>query len=251
MDNHALMIEPDERMRRGALALLDDGNSVEAVARVLDVPADTVLAWRAGQATPPAASAADDALPPSAASVPGDGAGVPRFDGTLHYAASTGFRATGLIGAIAIAAWSVSEALSMAGGDRAGLIEDALAAITLIAGTWAAIIVLRWSLRGLVLEPDRIVVPGLVRRSTLAYADLAGYAFLPGGIKLDRNVSIKGRTLLICSRRARAKPLKVFVHDAYPMDPRILERLDKVLKAQRVAEYQALFANLRSRGMRL
>ena len=233
------------------MALLDDGNSVEAVARVLGVPADTVLDWRTGKTTPPVASAADDALPPSAARLPGNGAGVPRFDGTLEYAASTGFRATGLIGAIAIGAWTVSEALSMAGGDRAGLIEDTLAAITLIAGTWAAIIVLRWSLRSLVLEPDRLVVPGLVRRSTLAYADLAGYAFVAGGIKLDGNVSIKGRTLVICSRRAKARPLKVFVHDATPMDPRILERLDKVLKAQRIAEYHALFAHLRSRGMRL
>ena len=246
------------------LALLDDGNSVEAVARVLDVPADTVLAWRAGQATPPAASAADNALPPAASTAddalppaatrgpgPGDGALVPRFDETIHYAASTGFRATGLIGGIAIAAWSLSEASSMADGGQASLIEDALAAITLIAGTWAAIIVLRWSLRSLVLEPNRIVVPGLVRRSTLAYADLAGYAFVAGSIKLDRNISIKGRTLVICSRRAKAKPLKVFVHDAYPMDPRILERLNKVLKAQRVAEIQALFAHARLRGMRL
>ena len=246
------MTEPDERMRRGALALLDDGNSVEAVARVLGVSADTVLGWRAGQATTPLASADYDALPPSAARVRGNSPFMPRFDETLHYAASNGFRATGLIGAIAIGAWSVSEALSMAGGDQAGLIEDTLAAITLIAGTWVAIIVLRWSLRSLVLEPDRLVVPGLVRRATLAYADLAGYAFVPSGIKLDRHVSIKGRTLVILSRRAKARPLKVFIHDAYPMDPRIVERLDQVVIAhRRAAECRALLADLRLRGVRL
>lgn len=197
-------------MRRGALALLDDGNS------------------------------------------PGNSPFVPRFDETLHYAASKGFRATGLIGAIAIGAWSVSEALSMAGGDQAGLIEATLAAITLIAGTWAAIIVLRWSLRSLVLEPDRLVVPGLVRRITLAYADLASYAFVASSIKLDRHVSIKGRTLVILSRRAKARPLTVFIHDAYPMDPRIVERLDQVVNAQRrAAECRVLLADLRSRGVRL
>ena len=247
------MTEPDERMRRGALALLDDGNSVEAVARVLDVPADTVLQWRAGQATAPAAKPAGNAPIAALGAVDGRPGSfvVPRFHETLHYAASTGFRATGLLGAIAFGAWSVSQARSMAGDGQAGLVEDTLAAITLIAGTWAAIIVLRWSLRSLVLEPDRLVVPGLVRRSTLAYADLAGYAFVPGGIKLDADIAIKGRTLVICSRRPKAKPLKVFVHDAYPMDPRILERLDQVLKARRVAEYQALFAQLHARGVRL
>ena len=45
MDKRALMTDPDERMRRGALALLDDGNGVEAVARALGVSADT---WSTG-----------------------------------------------------------------------------------------------------------------------------------------------------------------------------------------------------------
>lgn len=245
------MIEPDERMRRGALALLDDGNSVEAVARVLGVPADTVLDWRARQAKPPAANVADAASPTPATPVAGNGTVVPRFDETLHYAASNGFRATGLVGAIAIGAWTISEALSMAGGDQAGVIEDTLAAITLVAGAWAAIILLRWSLRSLVLEPDRVVAPGLVRRSALAYADLAGYSFVASSIRLDGNVAIKGRTLVIRSRRTGARPLRVFIYDAYPLDPRILERLDQVVIAHRAAQARALFARLHSRGVRL
>ena len=239
------MSEPDERMRRGALALLDDGNSVEAVARVLGVPVDTVLDWRAGRTPAPLASQT------AAASPPRDDPAALRFDETLHYAASPGFRATGLIGAIAVAAWSVDEALTMAGGDRAGLIEQALAGVTLAAGACAAVILLRWSLRSLVLQAERLVVPGLVRAATLAYADIGSYSFVAGHLKLDADVAIKGRTLVIRSRRAGVRPLAVFIHDARPMDPRIVERLDKVLNAHRAAEYRALFARLESCGVKL
>ncbi len=239
-----------ERVRSSALALLLDGNSIESVAQVLGVPVEVVMAWRLETPpTPTPTSGAARAIAPSPriATVSRDDGDNIRFHSTLHYAAALPFRALCLAGAIGLATYGGAKALSMAGGDGAGPIEDVLALVTLVAALWAAVVVLRWSLRIVVLDREGVVVPGLLKRVAMPYSQIAGYSFEAGRRVLSGDVHFKGRLLVIRSLDAKAEPLAVFVYDAYPMDPRLLERLEAVVRANREAPWRTVRARTRSR----
>lgn len=81
----------------------------------------------------------------------------------------------------------------------------------------------------LTLGPDRIAIPHLLGYRVLAYDDVASYAWVATTISLGRHGKVKGQVLTIRSRRPGVAPLEVFVPDKRPLDPALLNRLDRAI----------------------
>lgn len=166
-------------------------------------------------------------------------AGPPRFDGTPAYAAAPAFRILGVVMGLLALGGGIAQARWMLEGEQSGLVEHVLAAVTLLAGGWIALLLFRWATPVLVLERDRLVAPRLPWRRTMPYADIAHFEFVASHIELDKSARVKGRALVILSSREKAKPISVFVYDAWPMDPRLLERLESAKRQNRAAALRA------------
>ena len=229
-----------ERLRRGALGMLADGNSIESVAHMLGVPVDVVMGWRAHpQAVTPASAFADTAPPPdepAPAPAPArDATARVRFNDELVYASSIAFRAVGLVSGIVLAVVGTGLAASILRGKSHGIDDIAVALMILVVMGLVARMMLGWARRILVLGTDSVIVPSLFGRTAMAYSDVAGYTLEPHTLRLDAQSSYKGRQLSIRSRRPGVEPLTVFLFDDYPVDHGIFERLDEVTRANRGA----------------
>ena len=229
-----------ERLRHGALAMLADGNSIDAVSHVLEVPVDVVLAWRANPQEAPAAGASASAFaetaPPVDETPPAlarDPTARVRFNTELAYAASGAFRMVALGGGVVLVVLALYIVIAAVRG-HAGVDGLAEAALFMLVTAWAARTGLGWARRVLVLGTDSVSMPRLFRTEAIAYADIAGYDLEPRTIWFDQ-ASIRGRDLSIRSRRPGVEPLTVFIFDAYPIARAMLDRLDEVVRANRGA----------------
>ena len=223
-----------ERLRRGALAMLADGNSLESVAHVLEVPVDVVLAWRAHPGAAAPASAFVDTAPPPDEPAPApvrDAKARVRFNDELVYASSIAMRATGLVMGIVLVVVTLGVVLTMLRGASHDIGQIAEAATMLVVVGVAAKMMLGWSRRILVLGTDSVIVPGLFSQRAMAYSDVAGYGLEAHTLRLDAQSGYKGRLLSLRSRRPGVEPLTVFLFDDYPVDRGIFERLDEVVRA--------------------
>ena len=220
-----------EHLRHGALDMLADGNSVESVAHVLEVPVDVVTAWRAD----PPVAAAPDVTAPADDDRADERIAAPRlsFDSTLEYSASTTFRLTSLALTCALGGggyWLVRQVFRLHPGPVATV--AAIAAIVLVFG-WAMTNLLAYAGRLLVLYPDTAVIPGNKYSRRMPYADVASWSLAPHRETLAPGIGYKGQMLTIASRDPEQGPFEVFVFDAYPIAPRLLRRLDEVVAANR------------------
>ncbi len=226
-------------LRRSALAMLADGNAIESVAHVLGVPVDVVAEWQANPASVPASSptAFADTAPPEV----GPPAAHPRarrlqFDEPLVYAASDAFRIISFIvgfGLPAAGLWGAYTVWQLAPGH----VENIAGALLILLVTfWAGTVSGQWAGRILVLGEDGIVVPmnpGMSLR--MSYGDVAGWSLAPQRVNLGRGAAFEGQSLSIVSRRPGVEPIMVFIFDAYPINRRMLQRLDEVALASRHA----------------
>ncbi len=225
-----------ERLRHGALAMLADGNSLESVAHLLEVPVDVVLAWRAHpEAVAPASAFVDTAPPPDEPAPVRDAKARVRFNDELVYASSIAMRATGLVMGIVLVVVTVGIVLTMLRGSSHDIGEIAELVTMLVVMGVAAKMMLGWSRRILVLGTDSVIVPGLFSQRAMAYSDVAGYALEAHTLRLDAQSGYKGRLLSLRSRRPGVEPLTVFLFDDYPVDRGVFERLDEVVRANRGA----------------
>lgn len=227
-----------ERLRQGALAMLADGNSLQSVAHVLQVPVDVVMTWRASPPVSATASGFAGTLPPQDGPEPGparDAKPRLRFNDELVYASSVAFRAVGLVSGIVLLVVAGGVGLLILRGKSHGIGEIGEALMILVVAGLGARTMLAWARRILVLGTDSVVVPGLLGHAAMAYSDVAGYTTEPRTLRLDADGSYKGRQLSIRSRRPGVEPLTVFLFDDFPVDRGIFERLDEVVQANRGA----------------
>ncbi len=215
-----------DHLRHSALELLAAGNSTTAVAGLLQVPASLVARWRDEPVPPP--------LEPAAMLAARLAQGAPiAFRTTLVVSESMPRR----LWNYALAAWvAVSLAIGLADGWRE---EDGQGHPLMWINAAIVIGCVLWLLklsRPLLLLDDRgVVVPGLVLKSTLAYSDLADW-WLVGHVRGEgTDEEREGRLLTLHSLRPGTPPVSVFIDDRVALDPRVLERLELVKKANQPA----------------
>ena len=212
-----------DRLRHGALAMLADGNGVEAVAHLMAVPVDTVRAWHEGRE--PVAAPAEPAPAPARHASP-----RVRFDDELVHAMPASSRAIAMM---------LSGAIAVCGGAfglwalRSGSILNGLMILMVTAlSAWS---LARLAPRSLVLGTDSVTVPAVSGGRGMAYSDIAGYTIEPRSMSLGFRTRVPGRVLSLRSRRPGAEPLEAFIPDDNPVDRRIFERLDEAVEANRDA----------------
>ena len=215
-----------DHLRHSALELLASGNSTTAVAGLLQVPASLVARWRDEPVPPP--------LEPAAMLAAQSAQGRPvAFRTTLVVSESMPHRLWNYALAVYVA---VSLAISVADewGEPAWQGHGLMwinAAIVLACALW----LLKLSRPLLSLDARAIVVPGIVARSTLAYPDLADWWLVGHVLHEDSEDEREGRLLTLHSRRPHTAPITVFIDDRVALDPRVLERLELVNKANQGA----------------
>ena len=213
--------------------MLADGNSAEAVAHVLEVPLDAVHEWRAQPAVAaPVATASPRPATPSHS-----------FDTELVQAPPASTRAVCLALAVVLAGVGLTFAYQSfrdAHGRVDALVSGAL--ILLVMGTVARMM-LGWSRASLVLGLGDIVAPRVLIAERMAYEDVAGYTLVPRTLLPGGNSTFPGNLLSIQSRRPGVPPLTVFLLEQYPVDRRVLSRLDAVARANAAAPLPASAAH--------
>ena len=212
-----------DHLRHAALDMLDAGNHMTAVSKLLAVPLPVIEQWRQ-EPVPP--------RPPAAAIAQhsdGQGRGL-RFTKTLIV--RRGFphmllRHVAIGYALAVAfivalGWSVHRGLQIEGiwVDVTGL---------LICAAW-------WVQRDLpllTLDADAIVVHEFLGRKKMPYADLADWWLVMHVRRTgeDNDEEEEGRLLTLFSRSKPARRIELFVHDHVEVDPAVIERLNLVKQA--------------------
>jgi hypothetical protein len=216
--------EPFDHLRHAALDLLDAGNSTAAVAQLLAVPAPVVVRWRTEPTPPP--------LEPAAMLQAASGQG-------RHI----GFRTTLVVTeSFPRHLWRYTWSVGVLGLFAIGLIvwwihrgtppldsEEFFLNVTPLA--CCAVLWLRRNQPLLVLDARAIVVPRLIGRKTLPYADLADWWLVMHVRREGTDDEVEGRMLTLHSRRAGVRPVEVFIADHVALDPQVPDRLDMVKKA--------------------
>jgi hypothetical protein len=212
-----------DHLRHSALELLSSGNSTVAVARLLDVPVSVVARWR----DEPAPARPEPAVLMAARRAQGRPIG---FRTTLVVAPSLSSRLWNYAAAAYVAgnlAVCVADTVREQGSWRGHVAVMFVSAIAIAAVVW-------WLcryLQSLVLGIDGFIVPRLFGRSFMAYSDLADYWLVLHVLNEGRDDECVGRLLTLHSRRAGVRPLEVFIRDRDALDPRVVERLELVKKA--------------------
>jgi hypothetical protein len=210
-----------ERLRHGALAMLADGNSAEAVAHVLEVPVEAVRAWAA---LPPAAAPAGDVAVRPVAS-------PHRFDTELFLAPSKAMRGTSAVLAVVLAAGGFAFSYTSF-RDAHGRVQFLVDGVMFLVVTGVVVrMMLSFARRTLVLGRTAITAPRALIAEHMAYEDVAGYTLADHTLDLGRGPGMAGQLLAIQSRRPGVAPLTVFLPEYYPIDLRVLSRLDTVARA--------------------
>ena len=169
-----------------------------------------------------------------------DGAPLRRFAGVLVYGPSVAARVGWFLVALGmggVGASIVVRVLSIVSAGLAPWVVDSLAWLGFAGGFALSLGAAR---AGLVLGRDRVAIPRLVGRRTMAYEDVASYALEPASRSLGRHGTIKGQSLTIRSRRADAAPFVVFIPAKRPMDAALLVRLDRVIQSHDAVAARAM-----------
>ncbi len=215
---------PHDHLRHSALELLASGNGSDAVAGLLQVPVDEVVRWQGEPEPTPLAPAA-------------------MLAATRAQGRPIGFRTRlVVVEPTRLRLWRITLAVWF-GGSVAVALADSLReswsrwadhdVVWINAAFMAACAVGLWRLSQplLLLEAEALVVPGLLGRTTLAYADLADW-WLVGHVEREgTDDEREGRLLTLHSRRPGVAPATVFIDDGVDLDPRVLERLELVKQA--------------------
>ncbi len=215
-----------EHLRHSALELLASGNSTTAVAGLLQVPVGLVTRWR------------DEPMPkpptPVAMLAARAAQGRPiQFRTTLVVSEGMLHRLWGF--AVAVYA-AVSLTVDLADWRQDPDWQDH-GLMWLNAALIAGCALWMWKLSRplMLLDARGIVLPGWILKSTLAYSDLADWWLVSHVRHEGTDAEREGRLLTLHSRHAGTAPLSVFIDDSVAMDPRVLERLDQVKKANQPA----------------
>jgi hypothetical protein len=208
-----------DHLRHAALDMLDAGNSMAAVSKVLAVPVPVIARWRE-EPVPPAGTA------PRHADAPARGL---RFPTTLvvrrgfphawmrHVAIGYGLVAL----TVGLLAWTLRDP-----GSLDDVLEIDLTALAACAWWW-----FQRDRPLLMLGSDAIVVPRWLGRAAMPYADLADWWLVLHVRNEGSEEEVEGRLLTLHSRRAGVRPIEVFVHDHVEIDPEVTERLDLAKQA--------------------
>lgn len=217
---------PYDHLRHSALELLASGNGSAAVAGLLQVPVEVVVRWQGEPEPRPLAPAAMLAATREQGRPIG-------FRTRLVVVESTRLR----LWKIAIAVWfGASVVVALADSLReswsAWADHDIVwLNLAFMAGCTAWL----WQLSQplLVLDGEVMIVPGLLRRTTLAYSDLSDW-WLVGHVEREGfDDEREGRLLTLHSSRPGVAPATVFTDDLVTLDPRVIERLELVKQANR------------------
>lgn len=213
-----------DRLRHGALAMLADGNSVEAVAQLMAVPVDAVRAWRDSRqpaaepdATPRTGAFGHPVLPPM------------RFDEELSYGLSTSARVLMVVLGCGMAlAGGLFAVSSLRAGHVAHGLQGLLMAFPLL------VLQFHFVPRVLVLGREGVSEPGFFGRRALAYSDIADYRLCAHRQFMGRAFRT-GQMLTVLPRTPGVAPLTAFLADDDKVDARIFVRLGSVVRANRAA----------------
>jgi len=215
-----------DHLRSAALDMLDAGNSMAAVSQMLAVPVTEIARWR-GEPAP---------QEPRTAAVAQQGHGrgsAPRFRKTLvvrrHFPQAWANREATAYAVTAV--WVALMAFTLhnpAAFGRLLFVLDATA-------TFACVLWWNQRLRPVVtLTSDAIVVPTLLGRTTMPYAELADWSLVPHDKLMTyngREIPIVGWLLTLSSRRPGGRPIEVFMHAHIALGREVTERLDLVKQA--------------------
>lgn len=219
-----------DHLRRAALDMLDAGNSMASVSKMLAVPMTEIARWR-GEAPPPKPQPQ-----PQLAIVaqPGDGAGrAPRFKKTLvvrrHFPqAWANHEATAYV---VTAVWVGLISFTLHNPAAFGKLLFVLD----FAATYACVLWWNQRLRPVItLTSDAIVVPTLLGRRTMPYAELADWSLVMHEKLMKyqgREIPMPGWLLTLSSRRPGGRPIELFMHAHIALGHEVTERLDLVKQA--------------------
>ena len=218
-----------EHLRPGAMALLDEGNTIESVSRVLGVPVSLVQRWRASPPASPAAPAAPGARPAANQAI--------RFKTTLTFGESWPVRlySLGLAALVVVIALPTWSNLAVSRFTDGLFVKIALLATIGLPIVFAVSALLRRVQTRLILGPDAAIVPHLFGRTVLPYAEMSDY-WLVMHIMMtgeDNDVEIEGRLLTLHSSRKGVRPIELFIDDRAHFDDALVERLDAIKQANR------------------
>lgn len=224
----APMSDPDrfEHLRHAALDMLDAGNTMAAVSQLLAVPLAVVARWREEPVPPRPARAPAPPPAPRTARMPGKAL---RFRTTLvvRRGFPHGWMRHVIVGyvlaalAVGLVSWTLHHPSSIG-----TMLEVDVASLIGCAWWWIQRHQPLFTLAG-----DAIVVPQMLGRTTMPYADLADWWLVLHVLNDGEDTEVVGRLLTLHSRGARKRPIEVFVHDHVEIDPAVTERLDQVKKA--------------------
>ncbi len=207
---------PSATVRASALALLADGNSIDAVSHVLGIGVDVLQAWRAG-------GAAVDA-PPAAAPVPR--ARPLSFDDELVYQHPLWVRAAmaamwGLAVALVLAMFPASRDPVGKTSSTGALVLIALVTLGLL--TPVALSVVRWRFvfghRGVSERGAWLASP------ELDYAAIDHVTIARDTQYVGRGARAPGHRVTFLSRVRVTEPVSLFIYDAYPLAEAVADRL--------------------------
>ena len=217
-------------LRPAALEMLDAGNSMASVSQMLAVPVTEIARWRgepAPQKPQPRAQAAS-----AAQQCDGRGSAL-RFKKTLvvrrHFPqAWANHEATAYV---VTAVWMALISFTLHKPAAFGKLLFVLD----VTATFACVIWWNQRLRPVItLAPDAIVVPTLLGRTTMPYAELADWSLVTHEklMKYDgREIPILGWLLTLSSRRPGGRPIELFIHAHIALGDAVTERLDLVKQA--------------------
>ena len=209
-----------DHLRHAALDMLDAGNSMASVSRLLAVPMPVIARWRAEPVPPRPGPGATNAKN-RATAFPTTLVVARGFPHPLLRHVAVGYALAALtVGAFA---WSLHQDGSLVDDLEIDL------ALLLVCVAW-------WFQRRqplFTLSRRAIVVPGLLGARKMPYAELADWWLVMHVKHEGTDEEVEGRLLTLHSRRAGVRPIEVFVDDHVEIDPPVIERLDQVKQANR------------------
>ena len=199
--------------RRSALSLLADGNGVESVAHVLDVPVDVVAAWQRGEHV---AWPAVEATTPSTATahVPVPASHVHIHDVDVLHAAPAGELQLSLVAGLFIVALALTSGIAIALLHRPDVFSEMWLACVPLAATGISL-ALQARVRFVFGETEMVEQCAWSARR-LAYADVERTTVEAATVSAGKGARTKGLRVTIASRFHDASSLSLFIADTGP-----------------------------------
>lgn len=201
--------------RRSALSLLADGNGVESVAHVLDVPVDVVAGWLRGEHV---AWSAAEATPTTPAT-----SHIRIHDVDVVHAAPAGERQLTLGAGLFVVALAVTSGIALALLHRPDVFSEMWLACVPLAGTGVSLAV--QSRVRFVFGETEMVEQRAWSTRRLAYADVERTTVEAATVSAGKGARTKGLRVTIASRFHDASPLSLFIPDTGPKPRDVIARV--------------------------